>query len=210
MSRVLAPYSNCIDVGAHRGSMLRHIVRLAPRGRHYAFEPLPSFHAGLQRRFPAVTVRPVALSDVAGEAQYAHVRGRPALSGFEARPLDARQADIDLIRVPTARLDDEIPAELAVAFVKIDVEGAELRVLRGATSTLARSRPFVVFEHGVGAADLYGRTTDDVFEVLAGCGLSLSLLDEWLRNREPLSRTDFAEQFLSGANYYFLAHPPRA
>ena len=43
----LRPTSNCLDVGAHRGLILEHFPRLAPFGRHIAYEPLPELCAKL-------------------------------------------------------------------------------------------------------------------------------------------------------------------
>lgn len=56
LALIARPNSNCIDVGAHRGAILSHIVRIAPLGRHVAFEPLPRFAASLRRKFPQVAV----------------------------------------------------------------------------------------------------------------------------------------------------------
>src|SRR5207249_1272465 len=77
LGAVLRPDSNCIDVGAHEGLFLADIVRLAPRGRHVAYEPLPEFAADLTRRFPGVDVRERALSDRPGEVEFVHVLTRP-------------------------------------------------------------------------------------------------------------------------------------
>ena len=41
MARVLAPGSNCIDVGCHHGKILDAMLRFAAHGAHFAFEPLP-------------------------------------------------------------------------------------------------------------------------------------------------------------------------
>src|SRR5260370_40448637 len=51
---VLTPSMNCIDVGAYAGDMLRVMVRYAPKGRHFAWEPLPYMARHVQRRFPTV------------------------------------------------------------------------------------------------------------------------------------------------------------
>jgi FkbM family methyltransferase len=187
------------------------MLRLAPHGHHHAFEPLPDYAARLARDFPSVTVQRLALSDTEGEEEFAYVHGRPAWSGFLARTASDHPvvSDVEFIRVRTARLDDVIDATLPVGFIKIDVEGAELRVLQGATRTLSAWRPFVVFEHGIGAADLYGATTGQIHDLLSGCGLEVSVLTEWLRHRPALTGSEFAAQFLEGRNYYFLAHPPR-
>lgn len=46
--------------------------------------------------------------------------------------------------------------------MKIDVEGSELQVLRGAARVIRRDQPVIVFEDGRGAADLCGTRPDDV------------------------------------------------
>src|SRR5512137_410531 len=68
MRRCLGRDSTCVDVGCHEGLMLREMLRLAPAGRHHAFEPIPELYRKLCVAFPTVTVHGVALSDAAGEA----------------------------------------------------------------------------------------------------------------------------------------------
>jgi hypothetical protein len=53
MEEVVGPDSDCLDVGAHAGSVLAELVRLAPEGRHVASEPLPEFGSGCGRRIRA-------------------------------------------------------------------------------------------------------------------------------------------------------------
>src|SRR5205807_3389379 len=121
-------------------------------------------------QFPDVDVRCAALSDRAGERDFVYVRTLPGWSGFRARPYPGEQRT-ETIRVRTERLDDALPEGLVPALVKIDVEGAELEVLRGAIETIGRHRPVVVFEHGAGSADHYGTTPAAVWDVLDDAGL---------------------------------------
>jgi FkbM family methyltransferase len=208
MDRSLTPTSNAIDVGAHKGSILREILRRAPGGRHFAFEPLPHFYEGLVRDFPGVTVSPLALSDRKGRTTFQHAVADPAYSGLRKRTYPKGvQESLTEILVETDRLDAVLPDGLPIAFIKIDVEGAELEVLRGAEKTLRASRPLVVFEHGLGAADYYGTTPQAVYDLFAECGLQVSLLAEWLRGRRPLTRDGFAGEFTPRGHFYFLAHP---
>jgi FkbM family methyltransferase len=203
---VLREDSCALDVGAHRGSVLAEIVRLAPRGRHHAFEPLPVLAAELRARFPDVTVHELALSDTAGDAEFQHVVTDPGYSGLRRRRYDDPGARVEPIRVTTARLDDVLDPEAPVHFVKVDVEGAELQVFRGARRTLARWRPWVVFEHGLGAADHYGTTPAMVHALLAECGLAVFGLD----GSGPYSAADLAAIFAANARWNFLARPYRA
>ena len=100
----------------------------------------------------------------------------------------------------------ELDVPGALRLVKIDVEGAELQVLRGAVETIRRCKPTIVFEHGIGGADCYGTEPEDVYDLLDGEEMAVSTLDGWLAGAVPLSRAAFADEFRSGRNFYFLAH----
>jgi hypothetical protein len=115
---------------------------------------------------------------------------------------------IEEIQVRTDRLDNLIPGGLRIDFLKIDVEGGEQQVLHGAVETLRRWQPTVVFEHGLGAADHYGSSPEELWDFLARCGLCTSLMERWLTGEPPLDRETFAEQFWRGWNYYFIAYGP--
>jgi FkbM family methyltransferase len=204
LSHVLREDSSCIDVGAHRGSALALFCRFAPKGHHLAFEPLPDFAAGLRTVFPGVEVHALALSDATGETEFQHVVTNPGYSGLRRRRYDRTGERIETIRVRAACLDDVLQPERRVDFLKVDVEGAELQVFRGAVRTLRRWKPYVLFEHGRGAADHYGTSPEMVHRLLvADCGLSIFTLD----GRGPLSQTDFAATFAANRVWDFLARP---
>jgi FkbM family methyltransferase len=203
LASILRPASNMIDVGANEGAVLREAIRLAPDGRHIAFEPIGALCARLRRAFPQVDVRDVALSDAAGRAEFAYVPGAPPYSGFRRRAdLPRGAGDVQHIVVETARLDDVLPAGYVPSLLKVDVEGAELQVLRGAVDTLARHQPLVLFEHGVGGADLYGTHPTEVYDLLAGVGLRIFDLD----GEGPYGRDRFEATFREPV-WNFLAVP---
>jgi FkbM family methyltransferase len=200
LAYVLAEDSDCIDVGAHQGDVLADMVRLAPRGRHLAYEPLPHLAGTLAERFPDVDVRNAALSDAAGETSFVHVVSNPAYSGLRERSYPGHEK-LETITVRTERLDDVLPEGMAPAFLKVDVEGAELQVFRGAQETLARFRPVVFFEHGKGAADHYGTRSGDLHDLLSGAGLRV--FDE--HGGGPYTRDGF-EALFEGPIFNFVAH----
>jgi FkbM family methyltransferase len=205
MARVLAPDSNCLDIGAYTGTILRIILRHAERGHHVAFEPLPHLAGQLRRDFPQVDVHELALSDTTGDTTFEYVVTNPGYSGLRRRTYERPDEEIRTITVRADRLDNVIPADQPIALVKVDVEGAELQVFRGAQRTLARCRPFVIFEHGKGAADHYGTTPADVYDLLAGeCGLRISLMAGWLAGARPFTRSAFIHQ--CKRDFYFVAH----
>jgi FkbM family methyltransferase len=203
LALVLRTDSNAIDVGANEGAVLDSIVRLAPNGRHLAYEPLPDLCERLSSRFPTVDVRCAALSDVAETTEFSYVLDAPAYSGLRQRAdLPAGVDRVQRIPVRTERLDDALADGYVPTLIKIDVEGAELQVLRGAVDTLERHRPFVLFEHGSGGADLYGTRPQDVYDLLDGVGLRTFDLD----GVGPYSREQFQAVFTEPV-WNFLAAP---
>jgi FkbM family methyltransferase len=203
LEEVLRPDSDCLDVGAHRGSVLAEIVRLAPLGSHVAWEPLPRLAAQLREEFPSVEVREAALSDRSGERSFAHVLDDPGWSGFLSRPTPAG-GRVDTITVRCERLDDVLPDAVLPALIKIDVEGAEEQVLLGASETMRRHRPIVAFEHGRGSADRYGTTPERLHELL-GDGLGYEIYG--LEGDGPYSAARFGEIFRRGERVNFVARP---
>jgi FkbM family methyltransferase len=197
----LSADSNCIDVGAHSGGVLDDIVRLAPRGRHIAYEPIPHLSADLERRYPQVDVRRAALSNERTERRFRYVRTRPAMSGLRERDYGGPE-EIETITVRTEDLDSALPVDYVPTLVKIDVEGGEREVLQGAIETISTYQPIVVFEHGKGAAPHYGTHPFHVFDLLSErAGLRIFDLD----GNGPFGRDEFATVFEIGDYWNFVA-----
>jgi FkbM family methyltransferase len=164
------PGSVVVDVGAHDGTYSYALESRA--GRVEAFEPLPWCARMLDAHAKArsgLRVHNVALSDVRGES----VLRIPVKAGVERqteatlspRGIDGRTRELR-IRVET--LDSFDLGD--VSLVKIDVEGHELAVLRGARETLARERPVLLIE-----IEQRHITEDDirvVFDEVAAYGFS--------------------------------------
>jgi FkbM family methyltransferase len=198
--------ANCIDVGAHKADILRKILKQAPKGKHFAFEPIPWLYDSLQKRFGRqATIYKMALGDKAGEAEFFVFRDRPAVSGLKKRPLPENHA-IEKINVEVETLDHVIPEDIPIHLIKIDVEGAEMLVLKGAKNILTRHKPLVLFECGIGGTDIYETTPENVFDFFHNIGFSLSLLDYYLSGKKPLGREEFKGQFEKAYNYFFIAY----
>jgi len=140
---LLDPDRAGVDVGANAGFWT---LAMAARARSVlAIEPIPEIAAELARRMPGnVRVRVCALSDRSGSAllRIPEDAGRATIE--ESNPLRDGPAARSLV-VPVARLD-ELPLEAPVGLVKIDVEGHEAAVCRGALRVLATDRPSLVVE----------------------------------------------------------------
>lgn len=207
IKRVLSANSNCVDIGCAQGSILREIFKFAPDGTHYAFEPIPELYQDLIIRFPAAHVYQLALSDRRGVTAFHHVISQPASSGLRQRRYPSNNEIVKQIEVRQDTLDNLVGEEVPIHLIKIDVEGAELDVLRGAVRTIRKNRPVVVFEHELGAADYYGAKPEEVYKILSDCGLRVSLMKRWLRNEMPLDLEDFVRRFEHGTDVNFVAYP---
>ncbi len=203
IERILAADSAGIDIGCHAGEYLRMMLKTAPRGRHFAFEPIPQMAAALQENFPNVEVFQMALSDREGTTEFFYFADHPALSSL-ARREEVSSAQPERIEVRVASLDTVVPPEIAIRFIKIDVEGAEGPVLTGASQLIAKHRPYILFEHGRTASAHFGWSSEDLYDYLSGpCSFQVSQVGDWLKGRRPLTKQEFG----SASGWYFLAHP---
>lgn len=209
MDRTIQPGYNCIDIGCHKGEVLERMVKLSPSGQHYAFEPIPIYFQRLRSRFNGnVRVLPYAISGSNGKAEFQFVRNAPAYSGLKLRKYDIKNPDIESITVEKKRLDDLIPETFPIHFIKLDVEGGEFDVFRGASRILRQQKPVIVFESGLGASDYYNTNPDELFSFLVNeLGFKISLLKDFLHNKASLQKENFLEIYQSAKEFYFVAHP---
>jgi len=207
----LKPDSNCIDIGCHKGEILDLMIKDAPLGKKLGFEPIPELYQYLAVRYkdnPTVTIHPTALYDKAGSTTFQHVLNAPAYSGIKKRKYDGKHVDIDQITVETGLLDHIIPADLQIDLMKIDVEGAEFRVMKGGAATLKRCKPIIIFEYGLGAADFYDSNPIQLYSFLISeCKMKISTLNGYLDHAPALTESQFCKMFEQGSEYYFVAHP---
>lgn len=145
--QLVGPGQVIFDVGAHIGWYALHVAARFPSARVFAFEPV-NRSAELLRanvatnRMTNITVFDIGLSDCASKATMFVPDGVPTAAS--AADLTGRGK---VEAVDFRRLDDVVcELEVAPAVIKIDVEGAELAVLRGAVETLKAHRPAVFCE----------------------------------------------------------------
>lgn len=156
-----------LDVGGHRGFVTELMLRRCPWARVVAFEPNPLLNGKLARHFrrePRVEVREYGLSTTAGEftlfiptyrgyvyyglASLDRQHAANWLGNGEMHAFDERKLRVLEYRCQVRSLDD---CQLAPLFIKLDVQGHELAVLRGGESTLRTHRP-ILFLEDVGPA----------------------------------------------------------
>jgi FkbM family methyltransferase len=206
--RVCKPDTHFIDVGCHKGEVMDLVLRSAPQGPHWGFEPIPDLYAALLTKYQQlpVTISDIALSSASGTTTFNYVVSNPSYSGLRKRQYDRPNERDTTIEVQMAQMDAVLPPDYRVDLIKIDVEGAELLVLEGARATLKRWKPVVIFEHGLGASEFYEATPAKVFQLLTDCGLNVSLMQRWLQGQVPLTLAEFTDEFQQKRNYYFIAY----
>lgn len=209
MKQTIGKSANCIDVGCHKGEIMDVILKLAPEGKHFGFEPIPGFYDELKNRYSGrATILPYALGDHHGTTTFHYVKNAPAYSGIEQREYNIESPEIDKITVEIRTLDEVIPAGTPIHFVKIDVEGGEFGVFKGGVKLLTQYQPTVIFECGKGASEYYGTTPAELYDFVTGeIGLHISLLKSFIKKRSSLTRADFVRHFEENKEYYFVAHP---
>lgn len=139
LARSLRPGMVALDIGANVGFYtLLSSVLVGPQGRVYAFEPVPRNLEYLRRhvnlnRLENVEILSLALGETSGEAWFDDTLGDS----------QGKLSSTGRLRVQVATLDDLVVSGRVQPpdVLKIDVEGAEAAVLRGALQLLDRHHP---------------------------------------------------------------------
>jgi FkbM family methyltransferase len=199
------------DVGAHEGHWTHALLEIAPTARVICVEPQADLMAILEQRFAGdarVSLDGRAVADAPGMRTFhrlgVSVNGslhapQPGMDELYGRGWEVR----DTVSVETTTID-EIAGDRAVGLLKIDVQGAEHEVLRGATATLRRTSAvmlevtFVSHYEGDASFVKLHETMQEAGFLLAGispparsprgamltadaCYVNLDLLDPYLR-----------------------------
>ena len=197
------PRKTSVDVGANRGVFSYYLAQLS--SHVYAYEPHPKMFWILSRSVDRrrVTVSPRALSSERGSATLIVPARAPGVFSNQRATLRPELGDEHAGRclVETCRLDDEQVGQ--PGFLKIDVEGCELAVLRGAAETIREHRPVLLIE-------IYerwsGRPVEESLAFVRGLGYEgLFFADGLLRSLESFD----AERFQRGGgppvrDFFFL------
>jgi len=217
LAAVVRPGEVCLDIGAEYGLYTHALARLVGRGGSvHAVEPLPGAFRILSglvraRRLRNVVVHRLALGEqrATGLLSLPYRRGLPVHGraylttgalheGPNVEFGSAREVGVDVLTLDALCAREGLER---VDFLKADVEGAELPVLRGGAATLAAHRPTLLLEIEDRHTRKYGHTAADVFAWLAVQGYRPGRWDgrEWV----PVEGWDERHR-----NYLFL-HPSR-
>jgi FkbM family methyltransferase len=202
----LKPGATFVDCGSNIGyfSVLAG-HRVGPDGRVIAIEANPVTHRLMEQNLKingfGIAVH-CALTAKPGEVELFVPRQLgDAYSSLRQGGLVQGQ-DIDVIKVPGRTLD-EVVSSLGldrIDLLKIDIEGAELDVLRSARRVLRELRPVVICEYGMNTWPVFGATAESLLALLQECHYSVGIFDAKKGIVQPVNeevwKSDYANLIL--------------
>jgi FkbM family methyltransferase len=172
-----------VDVGAHAGAWTFPLAKAVPSGIVYAFEALPYYATVLKKTARLLGAKNVQIINMAvtnecGKAEIAWLdpAGR-RLTGLThihrgEEPVGAT------VSVAATTLDAMLARHAeCVSLLKIDVEGAEMRVLDGASTVIEKSRPVIFCEAREDNLRQYGSSVDDLIQFAQRLSYNVSAFD---------------------------------
>jgi FkbM family methyltransferase len=186
LQRFVQPDSCIADVGANQGIYTLFLARLASLGHVYAFEPDPTLFASLETNVRRNHFENVTLFNAAAANEPNRLTLQPGrLNRGDNRIISDVSAGAGTIEVEAIPLDQVIPSA-RLDLLKIDVQGFELNVLRGATQLLQQNRALVIvlefWPYGLQKA---GSTPEELLDFLHKAGFSI------FRYSNPTTREQF-------------------
>jgi FkbM family methyltransferase len=178
-----------IDGGAHIGVFaLSAAARIGQGGQVFAIEADPYNYAALRinkQRNGLENLEAIhaALDESSGERMFHVSRGTIASSLVNKSYI----TDTRTLRVPATTIDATLASvDLTRLVIKLDVEGAEDRVLRGGSESLAAAKSCrIILEHNAQALHDAGVSSDAVLVLLTNLGFVVSILDEQTGETTP-------------------------
>ena len=204
MKIVLEDNSTFIDIGSHKGEILSEAIKISPKGKHFAFEPIPSLYDKLKLKYGhSCEVKNFGLGDKRSKSEFHHVISNPSYSGIKKRTYPKAEK-IETIEIDLDTLDNQLKKHDRVDLIKIDVEGGEFGVLKGAQKVIEKFHPVIVFEHGLGASDHYNTSPSDIFDFFMEMDYKLFTLKGFIDDSFALKRNEFYDLYNTNREYYFL------
>jgi FkbM family methyltransferase len=174
--------ATAVDVGANKGSYLWSLSRSVPNGEVFAFEPQPLLADYLKSACGAaglgnVTIVQKGVSNISGIFSLAIPGGKDTSPGASFEDAVKNRESCKFIDVATVTLDEFFHQKKGViGALKIDVEGHELFVLKGATEILQRHKPVVLCE--AEQRHLSTGKVENLFEFMLAAGYTGSFVEK--------------------------------
>jgi FkbM family methyltransferase len=220
LTDAVKPGDTALDIGANFGLYSYHLSRLTgPEGKVIAFEPIPFTSATLKRVIRKLNLRNVEIHAVGvGEIQGTLTFNVPLQQSGQ---LMAGQAFFSLrndnhgniqeqvrwekttqIHCPVVVIDEELKNLNSLAFIKIDIEGAEVFAFRGARGLIEKFHPTILIEINPWFLDGFNLRMEDLTGPFRALGYKIYHFDS---SRNKLDHVA-DESTIIESNYLFI-HP---
>ena len=190
--QVCKPGMKIIDIGAHIGLYSIYMQKLSG-GYVFSFEPAPSTLSVLKQTIALngavnnIEVIPAAVADKHGKARFSldsrSASVRNSLVQYEGT------ANLPTCEVDVVTIDDFVKERNStINFIKIDAEGVELAVLKGAQETITRHRPFIILALHPSAITARNETSEMIWMFIKKMNYNISF------GGENISKEEFCKQ----------------
>ena len=202
MRRFLTRKSIVLDVGANIGWYSLNLSRCVPEGRIIAFEPVKKTFDYLKKNISINNIKNVqpqnfGLSDKEGIFEFYY---DPKLSSATSLKDLYENRKKKKIRCCVKRLDDFIlNITPRIDFIKCDVEGAELLVIRGAFKTLEKMKPVLFLEMLRKWSAKFGYHPNEIINLLDKIGYRCYYI-----KAKKLMKINKINEKTKPTNFYFL------
>jgi FkbM family methyltransferase len=164
-----------MDIGSNHGCYALLAGTLHPRNQVFAFEPQPNVAEALRISVSAnmlknVTVVETVVSDTVGDCRFFCPKTGSGIGSLSRAQAEQSVSAIELKRISTTIdqfVHDNNLQQLDI--MKVDVEGFEYQVFRGASETLRKYRPIIWFEMNASALRKTGTSQEAVYSLLREC-----------------------------------------
>lgn len=182
INRYAKPETTVIDVGANLGFMTLCLAdKVGSRGSVISVEPNIEIHDYINQLLHLNAIDNVSLincacSEKEGVARFAIDRKNHTMSKLDS----SGDREVRLVPIDYLVSSDDVP----ISFIKVDVEGHEVEVFRGAKKTLLYKRPVLVFETGLHSQ----LEIDEINQILTECRYEvIGVIRDWGVERKSLS-----------------------
>jgi FkbM family methyltransferase len=186
IKKYLKPGMTVLDIGANIGYLTLLMSNLVgPEGHVYSFEPNPTIYSRLGDNIGInpdlddgrITTEKIALGASEDKMEfYCPINGHEGVGGLQ----DTKRAPLDkVIEVKVNTLDNFVLEHNIdrIDFIKMDVEGGEFDVIRGAKNTLKKMNPIILFEATELNTAPYGYKVKDFLQYLENEGFTVKPSD---------------------------------
>jgi FkbM family methyltransferase len=209
ITKLCKPNMIFIDVGSHIGSIISEVMHSDDTVKVIGVEAIPQKVKKLKQKFPNVEIHCCAVGASAGNVSFYINKKHSGYSSL-LNPSETTSESIIVITVPIMTLDSLVPPHNVDA-IKIDVEGAELGVLRGSKDILKSCRPTIMFESGPQAGTGVANDKNDIYGFLSEFGYQILLPNRLAHIDDGMSEIEFirSHYYPRNTTNYFAVHSER-